>query len=141
MSVYATPADLTEYATDDPSVVLPEGDAQMRALDRAERDVLRYLGAVGQVGALIVLEALTAYQRDALRRAVCAQAAWRLARGEDDMAGADSDVLTIGSVTLRAERLPRVGWIAEEELAGAGLLRRSGSAAPTPSSVPPDGPV
>lgn len=129
MAVYATSADLTAYLQND-GLSVPDGAVEA-LLDQAQEDVDRAVGAFPKLASGLVFDPtlLAAAQQDALRRATCAAAEYRLAT-EDEAIGA-SEFLS-GPVTL-AWRGPRPpGPKVLEALAGHGLFRRSGCAQPTP---------
>jgi len=142
MATYATVGDLRAYTVDS-GVGLPPvdaaGDAQLdRLLVRAERDVDRQLGfyiidaATGLKFSPAALTVFPMAQRDALRRATCAQAEFRLAQGEDVegmMIGADDGVAAVGPVSFSRFPVPRIGPKVAEELAGSGLVVWSGTVA------------
>jgi hypothetical protein len=72
--------------------------------------------------------ALTAPQRDALTRATCAAAEYRLVTGEGELIGAEDGIASVaGVVTFSRNPVPRVAPKLLEELAGAGLFLASGT--------------
>lgn len=119
-ATYASAAALTSYT----DAQLPDGeDAVRELLERAERDVDRLLGRyeVLATGRKLDPATLTAAQREALSRATCAAAEYRLLMGPQFfVAGqfersAGPDFSSVGA-------LPREAPKALEELAGFGLL-------------------
>jgi hypothetical protein len=65
--------------------------------------------------------------REALSRATCAQVEFALAMGVDVLVGAQDNIASLGSITFRPGPLPRIGPRVPEELAGHGLIIRSGT--------------
>ena len=129
MPVYATAADLRDYAQDS-GVMIPADDAEAeRLLVRAELDVDLIAGPwpILSTGRKFDPPTLPVTAREALRRSTCAQSVFRIAQGEDELIGVVDDVASFGSLTLRAVTVPRIGPRAIEELAGHGLLIRSGT--------------
>lgn len=126
MSTYATLADLGAYLADFELISVPADDEKaQRVLDRAERDVDRILGPypVKETGLKLDPDALTVPQAAALSRAVCAQAAHRIALGEDWFSEPD-DLVTGDIRVLRAAE--RIAGRVYEELSGSGIVIRSG---------------
>lgn len=141
MGVYATVQQVRDYLADDTDAGLPADDDAVEALiARAERRVDLVLGPhpiVEATGLKVDPATLTGSQADALARAVGASVEHELLVGLEFLAGSD-DYLS-GEITVLRQPLrqsPRV----LEELAGHGLLTRSGVAAPTPvpTPAPPD---
>lgn len=127
---YATTEDLTAYVADDPTVELPGDPTDL--LQRAQRDLDRYLGWPAPLTDTPRVLAVTAYQAAALRRATCAQAAYRAGR-EDEIRFPEDGVAGLGgAIQFNGRRPSRIAPVAEEELAGAGLMRRTLTAAPSP---------
>lgn len=137
MSAFASVEQFRAFTIDDDGLDPLDDAAVERALDRAGRDVERWLGWPAPVtdSPRIDLLTLTAYQAAALARAVCAQSQYRLRLSEEDFAVPEDGIRSIdtgqGGITFAANPPPRFAPVAAEELAGAGLLRRSGT-------VPPD---
>jgi hypothetical protein len=132
MATYATAADLGLYVLDNPGVVLPtDPDAVERLLERAERDVDAVLGAwpLFASGLKIDPAQLDVVQQAALARATCAAAEFRLVLGEEALVG-DEDYLPSEVTILR--RAANVSPKMLQELAGTGLVKRSGTALPDP---------
>lgn len=131
MALYATAADLRSYARDS-GVTVPADDADAeRVLDRAEIDVDLIAGpwpylSTGRKFDPPTLP-VTAFQ--ALRRGTCAQALFRLAQGEELLIGTADGIAAIGGIAFSSSPLPRIGPRVWEELAGHGLMVRSGIAA------------
>jgi hypothetical protein len=103
----------------------------------AEADVDRILSATmprdPATGRKLILAALSAAQKAALERAVCAQVAWRLEVGDEALAGIDDDLTGVPGVGLTAQTRPP-SPAAVEALAGLGFPWRSGTVAPAPSN-------
>jgi hypothetical protein len=73
-------------------------------------------------------EGLTDVQKAALVRATCAAAEFCLVQGEDSLVGAEDGIASLPLVAFSGRPLPRVAAKAVEELAGSGLVVRSGCA-------------
>ena len=143
MPVYATPDQLRAYlagrvdidglATPPPDL---DDDTLAELLDRAERDVDRVVGPwpLYASGRKFDPATLPLPARDALSRAACAAAEYRLTEGETDLIG-ETDFLPpeVGTILRRG---PRVGPKVIEELAGSGLLRYSGTVTPDEPASP-----
>jgi hypothetical protein len=121
MATYATQTDFEDYSdgwvTTDPAGL-------EKVLQAAERDIGRVLGYQGlladdQVLKLVPAE-LTARQRDALARATCAQAEYRIEKGPAFFRQAQYASVS-GPQFSTQGRLPRIGPKVPEELAGSGL--------------------
>jgi hypothetical protein len=129
---YATVGDLLAYLQDNPDVQAPDPDACGRLLERSERRLDTLLGPHPDTppGELkLDPSTLTQAQRDALARATCAVAEWALYVGAAFEAG-DSEELGPAVTELRPPmRTPPKAIL---ELAGTGLVKRSGCAAPSP---------
>lgn len=135
MPTYATVDEFKSYVADIPldTLSLPDDEAIERLLERAERDVDRIAGPwpVLSTGRRFAPDSLTTAQQDALMRATCAQAEFRLAMGEFELIGADDGIAGVaGVVTFATKPLPRVGPKVIEELAGSGLYLYSGALPP-----------
>lgn len=134
MATYATPADLDLYSE---GFTVTDPAAVERELQRAERDVDRLLGYQGQVNAATGLKldpaALQPYQRDALMRATCAQAEYRIEMGPEFFRRAQHEQVT-GPQFTTTGKLPRVGPKVMEELSGSGLVQAWGGLAEGPAS-------
>ena len=133
VSVYAAAANLREYAQDS-GVLIPADNAEAeRLLVRAELDVDLIAGPwpILSTGRKFDPPTLPVTAREALRRGTCAQAVFRIAKGEDELIGTVDDIACFGSLTLRPGVIvPRIGPRVLEELAGHGLLIRSGTVPP-----------
>lgn len=133
---YATIEDLTAYLREDgiPTARIPDDEAAERLLARAEREVDRAIGGPPHPTRRRRLEPslLTAAQAEALARATCAQASFLLEQRPRTLIGADDGLTSIGELAFSARPLPRLGARVLEELAGFGLLARSGTVAPSP---------
>jgi len=138
MAVYAAASDLASYlAGIDSDLRPPTGAAAVEALlTAAEQDVDRVCGAYPKLptGLVFAPALLTLPQQDALRRATCAAAEFRIASG-DEVIGASEFLSGNLQLAWRGPRPP--GQRVLEELAGYGLIRRSGCAAPTPLPLLP----
>lgn len=127
---YATASEVDDYLFE-AQINPPEQGPTPELIERAERDVDRVIGGPLPEGAALRLDPalLTDSQRTALARAVGAQVEYRLLSGEtsfaesEDVSGPDLTVIS---------RWTRIGPKVAEELAGHGLIRRSGTAAPSP---------
>lgn len=129
MSVYASPADLRIYAQDS-GVIVPTDDAEVeRLLARCEIDIDLIAGPWPwlSTGRKFDPPTLPVTAREALKRGTCAQSVFRLAQGEDELIGAEDGIAGFGTLTLRPVTVPRVGPRVWEELAGHGLLIRTGT--------------
>jgi hypothetical protein len=142
--VYATAEDFRDYVRDVPAdtLAVPHDEAIERLLERAERDVDRI--AAGplpplETGRKFDLDDLTEAQADALKRATCAAAEWRLAMGEAELIAADDGVAQVGGlITLTTRPVERVAPKLREELAGSGLFLYSGTLRPEPEAEAED---
>jgi hypothetical protein len=123
LPTYATPDDLEDYSE---AFVVDNEDAANRLMYRAQQQVDQLL--VGRVGAIQATglrydpDALEPWVAQALKNAVCAQAEYRLAMGEDFLIRDQRQQEQTPDMTL----IGKVGRIAPkvyEELAGTGLLR------------------
>jgi hypothetical protein len=126
MATYATRAELEQWVSDLPEVDLPDQEATERLLRLAERRV----DAV--VGGPVDPDELTEEQVEALSRATCAAATHLLVVGLD---------YYLGGPDYSPAGLQQIGPMRDspaviEQLAGTGLVRRKGTAGPSPS--PPD---
>lgn len=147
MSTYASGRQVIDYLQGNPDLDLPPGvdeDGEAipsseleRLIAASERDVDRLLGPIPMLATGRKLDAasLSAAQRAALSRATAAACEFRLAVGPEELTG-ETDYLS-GELTMlrRASRPP--GPRAAEELAGFGLVRRSGCALPDPPPLLP----
>lgn len=127
MPTYATRSDFEAYVegwvTDDPA-------ALDRLLERAERDIDGILATRGDRTAGLKIDAaaelaagsLEEWQTDALSRATCAQAEYRLAMGEEFFTQAQHSRVRGPDFTTEG-RLPTIAPKALRELADTGLLR------------------
>lgn len=131
MATYATAAQLADYVLDNEDVSAPQGDAAERLLRRAERDVDRVVGPwpILSTGLRFDPGMLPVTAREALARATCAAAEFRLLVGESELVG-DADYVPEQVRLLRAA--PRIAPKILEELAGHGLIVTSYTVAPDP---------
>lgn len=131
MATYASSGDLEEYIAGNDDVVLPVDVEAL--LEQAERDVDLAIGqniAKLPSGLLLDPALLSASQREALARATCAAAEWRLLIDADDLTGGLSVIPSTVTLIGRPGRPP--GPRVLEELAGHALIRRSGTVKPDP---------
>lgn len=135
MAVYATADDLAAYIVDNDEVKRPTGDAAERLLERAQRDVDAVVGPWPRFSNGLKFDPtqLDVVQADALNRATCAAAEFRLQLGEATLVG-DDDYLPGDVAVLR--RAAAVSPKLLAELAGSGLLKRTGTAGLSPDPVP-----
>jgi hypothetical protein len=130
MGVYATQAELVEYAQGDPDALLPASSEETEALlVRAERTVDLVLGPIPRdeaTGRKLDPADLTDAQRDALSRATCAAALHELALTRAVVEGRDSEY-TPSEVreVIGVTAFPPVQTL--RELAGYDLIRTSGT--------------
>jgi len=112
-------------------------------LQRAAADIDAYLSWPPPVaaGPRIDPTALSSFQLDVLSRACVMQAAYRLLVDETDMAEGTPRVLNIGVVSFAQVAPDPVGPDVKVLLQGAGLLKRSGTAAPPPEPTWPYDPA
>lgn len=127
MATYATQADFEAYVegwtTSDPA-------ALERLLERAERDVDSAVGRWDRqdnglkfgTPATDNEQGLTDLQKDALARATCAQAEYRLAMGEAFFVEAQPENVS-GPDYSQTGALPRIGPKVYDELEGTDLMR------------------
>ncbi len=129
MAVFASPADLPAYASQADLEAYIEGwtttdaAALERLLKRAERDVDTLLGAYARqsaTGLKLDPAALTTLQANALSRATCAQAEYRIEMGEEFFVQAQYTYVAGPDFQRRGE-LPRIGPKVLPELAGHGF--------------------
>jgi hypothetical protein len=113
-------------------------------LERASRDLDAYLSWPAPLAAGLRIDpaALTAFQADVLQQACVRQAAYRLEVGEEDLVEGMPRVLNSGPGGISFSTLPPepIGRDVLVLLAGAGLLKRSGTAPPPPDAEPPVAP-
>lgn len=117
MATYATVAELAEYI----GRAAP-ANAE-RILGFAERDIDRLIRLRGQrtvAGLKVNPVDLTGYQAAALSRATCAQAEYRIAKGEDFFIHAQHSRVSGPDFTTEG-RLPYIGPKVYQELAGTGM--------------------
>lgn len=122
MSTYATLAEWRAY----PENRAPTSDAEAQSiLDAAERDV--EMGALGPVGRRWLATGLkydpatmAAWKADALMRAVCAQANYRVLQGPDFFEEAQYDSVS-AKVSVQG-RLPMIAPRVRMELLNTGLV-------------------
>lgn len=132
---YATTADLSAYIEDVPATYVPlpdEGGREAfltRFLERAERDIDRIVGPwpLYESGRKFDPEDLTAPQQEALKRATCAAAEYRIATGEGELIGAEDGIASVDGISFTSRPLARIGPKVTEELSGAGLILYSGT--------------
>lgn len=129
MTPLAEPEDVIAYLAEFGLAEPPEGEDLDRLVLRASLDVARVLGGPTPPDPAL----LTSEQLAALKRGVSAQVEYRLLSGERSFA--ESEDITAPDVTVLS-RWTRVGPKVAEELAGHGLFKRSGTAAPTPAPEP-----
>jgi hypothetical protein len=131
---YATATQFKTYTIDNPSCAGLTDDEIERVLRRAELDLDSFLDWPAPITATlrVPLNSLTAYQGAALSRATCAQAEYRLMRGEEEVSQDVDGISSVGAVSFSLTPPPRIGPKVAEELAGAGLFLRTGVADPTP---------
>lgn len=134
MASYATPAELRAYLLDNPAVRAPADDAAAeRLLQRAEHDVDRQLGTTtrdpvsGLAFGQAALAALSVGQLDALMRATCAAAEFRLLAGEEILVGSEDGIAAVGGLSFSQRPPRRIAPKVAEELAGSGLVSWSGT--------------
>lgn len=121
MATYATVSDFEGYSE---GWQTNDAAALERTLQRAERDIDRILGYQGhrpdsQILKLVPAD-LGARQRDALMRATCAQAEYRIEKGEKFFRQAQHERVS-GPHFSTSGKLPRIGPKVRDELAGSGL--------------------
>lgn len=118
MATYATVTDLEDYLDRDTT------DDDARVLDQAERDVdqiLRLKGArVDATGLKVDPASLGAHEAAALARGVCAQAEYRLAKGDEFFIHAQHSRVT-GPDFATTGKLPYIGPKVWRELSATGL--------------------
>jgi hypothetical protein len=136
--VYAQRDDLEEYLVPNDEIVLPDDATVDAILARAEGDVDRAVGPwpVLSTGRKFDPALLDLVQRATLTRATCASAEFRLQVEESALVG-DDDYAPEGVQIIR--RGSRVAPKMIEELAGSGLIRRSGTVVTPPE--PPEPPI
>ena len=142
---YATLADLRAYSADANAIV--DDDVLTRELEQAERDIDTVLGSRGardaetglkvDPAAELAAGTLAQWQVDALNRATCAQAEYRLVMGPDFFIRAQHNRVRGPDFTTEGQ-LPYIGPKAMLELDGAGLQRPASASAALPSLVSPD---
>jgi hypothetical protein len=137
MAIYATSADLAAYlAATREDLPAPTDQGALEALlIEAQQDVDVAVGPFPKLASGLALDpsTLTAPQQAALRRATCAAAEFRL--DSEDESGATEFLAGPLTVGWRGSRPPGPKVI--EALAGYGLIRHSGCAAPSPEPPPP----
>jgi hypothetical protein len=130
-AAYATVADFEAYAE---GWVTTDEEALEQALHKASIDVDRYVGPTWVVEANglrfgdVVADnpkQLTSAQLEALNRATCAQAEYRIEKGPDFFIHGQHET-TSGPDFSTKGRLPRFGPKAKEELRFSGLNRALG---------------
>lgn len=131
MGVYATAEQLDAYVVDNQDVDAPAGAEAERLLDRAQRDVDRVVGPwpILSTGLKFDPGTLPVTAREALARATCAAAEYRVEVGEDQLVGGDEYLPDM----LRPLRTAgRAGPKVLEELVGHGLILTSLTVGPDP---------
>jgi hypothetical protein len=129
MPTYATSAELTDYVADTPAAASLPTDLDA-LLGRAERDVDSILitpvpGGRETTGLRVDPASLPDWQAQALSRATCAQAEYRVTMGEEFFVRAQHD--RVYGPDFRTDgQLPHIGPKVERELAGTGLVRTEG---------------
>lgn len=119
---YATVGDLEAYARL-LGLSAPAGGVDL--LEAASRDVDRICRRRN-----IPVDLLQADARAALSRATAAAALFRAEMGGEAVLGVDDGLASIGPVSFSARPPQRWSTLVVEELAGFGLLARSGTVAP-----------
>jgi len=131
MGTYATAAEVVAELAAYSDLQLPSGDALERLIDQAERAVDRRIGGhlVDPMnGRRVVPLLLTSWQREALKHAV-AVAVGHLSEQDTEAAFGHDDLLPVSLQRIHGDGLNRK---IDAELAGSGLVRRSGCARPDP---------
>lgn len=129
MALYATPAQVRAYVQGS-GVIVPADDGEVgRLIERAEREIDLVLGPWPRFsnGRKLDPPALSVTAREALQRATAAQVEFDSAMGADVLVGAQDGIAAIGGISFSRDPLPRTAPRAVEELAGHGLLIRSGT--------------
>lgn len=129
MSTYASEGDLTEYVagTVYEGRVGESADEREQLLERAEVDLdqeafpLEQPNATAGERKLAPIASLDSVEREALKRATCAQALYRLEMGDEHFVRAQRQKVTGRSFSAEG-KLPIVGPGAWRELAAAGSL-------------------
>lgn len=124
MPTYATQADFEAYVE---GYVTDDAAALGRLLEKAERDIDRLLFhgiGVPTNGLRIVPANLTTWAREGLARAVCAQAEYRLAKGEPFFVEKQLPGRSGGDFSSPVAE-PRYGPKVFEELRQSGLIRHA----------------
>jgi hypothetical protein len=140
-TTYATVEEMRDYAEDILRThELSEDDAVVeRLLLRAERDVDLAIGGEPHPATARRLDPskLTDPQTEALMRATCAAAVFRVRQRESNLVGSDDGVSTAGSVTFaRSNTLPRRSPVMIEELEGFALLAPPRTVTPQEDAQP-----
>lgn len=128
MATYATQADFEAYVE---GWVTEDAAALERLLKRAEKDIDREINTVVPEGTvpdpttdLIILPIeLDAWRKKSLSRAVCAQAEYRLAKGEDFFV---EKQMRVGEFATTSAKEPRLAPKAKEELLQGQFLALTG---------------
>lgn len=137
MATYTTPEAVEAFLEDGEfAAVLPPLEAAAeRVIQAAEDDVDRLLAfdliRDPITGRKLSPAALLPAQVEALSRATCAQVAFRLEVGEEELLGADDDLRGAGGVSFGPTPRPP-SPAAVEALSGFGFPWRSGTVAPDP---------
>ena len=129
-AAYATAAQFAEAMADHPDALADLEDAAIgRALQQASRDLDTYLGWDPPEDDDLRIDPadLSDYGAGCLARACIAQAAMILGRGWDVVVDDHNDLATVPGVTFASQSGPRLSPAAVEAMAGARLLRRSGT--------------
>jgi hypothetical protein len=129
MATYATVEEFIGYTAHLP-VTMPEAEIEA-LLVRAERDVDALLGwpPVATDTPRVDLDSLTEFERGKLRRATCAQAAFRVLRDESSLVEGPDGIASVDGLSFSRDPLPSFSPEALLELSGTGghLYRRSGT--------------
>jgi len=135
MAAYASRQELQDYLSGNPVAQLPDEPEVERLLERAQRAVDRVLGRWPLLSTALKLDpgSLDLVQRAALSRATCAACEHILSLDAEFWSGDDDYLPNEVSILRRAQRVsPRM----MEELAGHGLIRRSGTVTTILSAAP-----
>lgn len=125
---YATAEQLSAYAS---LLATPVPARGAELLAAASRDVDVYLGTTYPDALLLLPE-----QVAALAAATCAQALFRDQQDAEQVLGVDDGVTAMAGVSFSGRPSPRWSPLVAEELAGSGLVVRTGTVLPDPRPVP-----
>lgn len=129
-AAYATVEAFAERMADHPDALANlDAAAIERALEQASRDLDTYLGwdPPEDDDLRIDPDDLSAYAAGCLARATIAQAAMILGRGWDVLVDDFQDIAATGGISFASRPGPRLSPAAVEALAGARLVRRTGT--------------